>query len=60
MQNLGNDLFINLTRPKLLNINVHQMIELTFHKGQIIYDIGDSSDFFYIIRFGNIIHDTTL
>lgn len=54
------DLFFNWTKAKIMDLNENYLSENTAKKDELIYDLGQQAETFYIVRYGELVLETII
>lgn len=54
------EIFYAWTKPKILGLNENFVHQMTYKQGDIIYDIGQPSEVFYIVKEGRLVQETII
>lgn len=54
------DIFIGWSKAKILDLNEHYIKEVFYQEGDCVYDIHNDAHSFYIVRDGELLHETIL
>lgn len=52
------EIFGEWSKAKILDLNEHFLKEAHFKEGDFVYDLNDTADKFFIVREGELVHET--